>query len=718
MSNEPRREDGTQLIWRQLHWPRPLDPDRVTGLLRQWAADQRSPRLVLEVRSTTEGITHLIGVPADVSQPVSRTIRELIPGALLTEPTVERVPVNVAARFKASTRHRPLRSADPVAVVRANRAALMQVRDGEQAVVQILLGPGRIPPAVPTRSPSSIVMPWWQVAWMGNGGTVDSEKRTALREKVSDHGFACGIRLGVVSDNPKRRRALLLGLLAATRTSEAAGIQLHLADERPRRLDAASKPCRWPLRLNVAELAALSCWPVGDSDLPGQVPAHPKLLPPAAGTTGKGRTVARTTAPGVDALLRVSADSARHHVHLVGPTGVGKSVMLGRLIEDDIRAGRAVVVVEPKGDLVDDVLARIPAKRRDDVVVLDASDDQPVGLNPLATAGRRPEVVADTVLSVFRHLYGDAIGPRSGDILYAATLTLARRSEASLVMLPPLLTNPGFRRTVTAGIDDPIALGPFWAAYNAWSDAERTQAIAPLMNKLRPFLFRPGVRAVVGQQRPRFSLRQVFTERKILLVPLREGVLGSEAAGLLGSLVVAELWAATQERATIPAAKRHPVMVYIDEVQNYLHLPTDLGDALAQARGYGVGFHLAHQYLAQLSPAMQIWRRATIRALGDTAVRGALGPSCECLAAREPGLVLDPFFGAGTTAVAAEQLGRDWLGIELNPDSSPCPRPHHDSPGQASRPAGSGVSRLVGVMRPIPVTHTPWIRSPAPAPRR
>ena len=315
--------------------------------------------------------------------------------------------------------------------------------------------------------------------------------------------------------------------------------------------------------------------------------------------------IARATAPGTDTTLALPARQALHHTHVIGPTGVGKSVLLGRLIEQDIADGRAVVVVEPKGDLVEDVLARIPDSRREDVVVLDAADQAPVGLNPLIAPGERPEVTADLMLSVFKALYAEAWGPRTQDILHACLLTLARRSDSTLVMLPLLLTNPGFRRSLTNGLRDPLALEPFWAWYEQLSDGERAQAIAPLMNKLRQWLLRPSLRAVLGQRQPRFHLRQVFTERKILLVPLRKAILGPEAASLLGSLVVAQLWQAIQSRAAIPAVKRHPVMVYIDEVQDYLHLPTDVGDALAQARGFGVGFTLAHQFLGQLPPAMR-----------------------------------------------------------------------------------------------------------------
>src|SRR5439155_23216145 len=134
----------------------------------------------------------------------------------------------------------------------------------------------------------------------------------------------------------------------------------------------------------------------------------------------------------------------------------------------------------------------------------------------------------------------------------------------------------------------------------AISEAERQQAVAPVINKLRPFLLRKSVRAIVGQLQPRFRVDQVFTERKVVLVSLAKGLIGPEAAALLGSLFVAELWQAVLGRAAIAPERRHPVVVYADEFQDYVHLPTDMADALAQARGLGIGLVLAHQHLAQL----------------------------------------------------------------------------------------------------------------------
>jgi len=598
-------EPAHSLVWRQLHWSRPIEPERAVSVLRQWAADARNPQLVLEAVADEGQVSYRLATIGPALGSVTAVLAHTLPGTSLTKPDTERPPMQLAMKLKATSRHRPLRSDDPETTVRAILSALAQTCRGERLVLQLLLGPRRVPLAIPTQSPSSIIAPWYQAAWHGHGGQVDSEKRTALRAKVSDHGFACAVRIGVTANSIGRRRALVLGLLAAIRTSEAAGVLLRLRSDQERRLNTASRPLLWPLRLNVNELLALTAWPLGSDDLPGLPAIHPRPLPPTPGTTGVRRVIARASAPGVDASLALPVHAAQHHLHIIGPTGVGKSVLAGRLITQDIAAGYGAVVIEPKGDLVVDVLAHIPPERRDDVVVLDAADRMPVGLNPLASSGEPAEVTADLLLAVFKALYADSWGPRTQDILHACLLTLARRDDATLVMLPLLLTDTGFRRSLTSGIHDPLALESFWAWYEQLTAGERAQAIAPLMNKLRQWLLRPSLRAVLGQREPRFQLSQVFTEHKILLVPLRKAILGPEAAALLGSLVVAQLWQAIQARAAVPASKRRPVLVYIDEVQDYLHLPTDLSDALAQARGFGVGFTLAHQYLGQLPPPMR-----------------------------------------------------------------------------------------------------------------
>ncbi|HLX87619.1 MAG TPA: hypothetical protein VKR22_04030 [Acidimicrobiales bacterium] len=332
-----------------------------------------------------------------------------------------------------------------------------------------------------------------------------------------------------------------------------------------------------------------------------------RLLAPSGAISSQGRVVGEASFPGSERPLSLRPGDALRHLHVLGPTGSGKSTLLLNLIVQDIEAGRGIAVIEPRGDLVAAVLVRIPPERMDDVVIIDPTASEGsrlVGLNPLALDGRSPELVADQMLSIFHELF-PTWGARLSDILAGALLTLARVPGMTLAALPPLLSDATFRRSLLAEIDDPIGLEPFWASYEAWSDQERTAAIAPAMRRLRPFLLHPDVRAIVGQARPRFSVRKVFTQRKILLVNLSKGLLGGETAAIIGSLAISAIWQATLGRVAIAPEKRHPVFVYADEYQEYLKLPTDLTDALAQARGMGVGFVLAHQYMHQLDPAMR-----------------------------------------------------------------------------------------------------------------
>lgn len=370
--------------------------------------------------------------------------------------------------------------------------------------------------------------------------------------------------------------------------------------------------------LRPAEIPGLLGWPLCEG-LPGLAPQHPRVLPAPAAvtaslTSNQGRVLGREVSE-PSRSVTLSAEASLRHLHVLGPTGVGKSTLMAHLALQDAEAGRRVVVIDPKGDLVTDIATRLPAHLVRQTVILDAADTQPVGVNPLA-GGQSPDLAADLLLGVFRSLYADSWGPRTQDILHASLLSLARRGDASLAMVPLLLTNPGFRRSVTGSVvrRDPLGLGAFWAWYEALSEAERRQAIAPLMNKLRPILLRPQLRAVFGQRSPKFAWHQLFAPDdadnaqepvpRIVLVSLAKGTLGQEASQLLGSVIVSLIWQAALERIRLPERQRHAVMLHIDEVQDYLRLPGDLGAALAQARGLGLGLTLSHQHLGQLPKAL------------------------------------------------------------------------------------------------------------------
>ena len=251
-----------------------------------------------------------------------------------------------------------------------------------------------------------------------------------------------------------------------------------------------------------------------------------------------------------------------------------------------------------------------------------------------------PTLVADAVLSVFKEVFSENWGIRSQDVMSAALLTLAQCEGASLLWLPALLTDAAFRRKVTAQISDRIGLEPFWTAFESMKDTERRMEIAPVLNKIRQFLLRPGLRNVLGQAEPKFRLEDLFNKRRIVLVPLNKGVLGSESARLLGSLIVGMTWTLALSRASLPPEQRHLVSVYIDELQDYLSLPTDLSDALAQARGLGVGLTMAHQYREQLPPDIRAGVDANAR---NKVAFGLNAGDAKSMAAMAPELTPEDF---------------------------------------------------------------------------
>ena len=324
-----------------------------------------------------------------------------------------------------------------------------------------------------------------------------------------------------------------------------------------------------------------------------------RLLSPDHRGRRTGKPLGRSDAGPRRAVALAVAD-ARHHTHVIGATGSGKSTLLVNLILADANAGRGVVVLDPKGDLVTDVLARLPSGAGERLVLLDPAETAaPAALNVLDTRQRDPELVVDQLVGVFHRLYAAYWGPRTEDVLRSACLTLTRRPGTTLAHVPLLLSNPRYRAGLTAGLSDPAGLGGFWSWYDGLSDAAQAQVIGPVMNKLRAVLTRRFASDLLGSAQSTFSLAQVL-DGGILLARLPKGVLGDDTTRLVGSLLLAGLWQAATARAATPESARADAGVYVDECQNFLHLPGSLDDVLAEARGYHFALTLAHQHLGQL----------------------------------------------------------------------------------------------------------------------
>ena len=590
------------LVWHQLRFALPLAQDTAVTLVERLLADGSLGRVVLELRASSGQAVWAVGSCA--GERLVSVVRALVPGCRVSRGCSRRA-VDQAVVVSARPAGAGLAAERLTTVVRAVLAALATTAEDEELVVQLQLGRRFSPQVLGRLEPQG----WLELLGLVPIPSLSGERGRRMRAQVGQHRAAASLRLGVRAASPLRQRTLLQGLLGALRLLEGPGVRLRARTEHPAKLDGVRRPWRPGLELGAGEIVAMVGWPVGELPLPATPSAHPRVL-----ALPQVRETQRAFATGVadqaGERLGISIGDALYHTVLLGPTGAGKSTALAHLALADIHAGRGVLLIDPKTDLVADILARIPEQRRDDVVVIDPTSSRPVGINPLARAqtacGASPELVADTVLATFKGVFAESWGVRVEQVLSAALVTLARTPGATLVDLPLLLTNTAYRqRLIAASGEDPLGTGQFWAAYEALSEAQRQQWVGPVLTRLQPFLIRPHLRATLGQAAPSFDLGEVFTRRRIVLVSLNKGVLGAESARLLGSLLVGQLWPLILARAAVEPSRRHVVSVFIDEVQDYLSLPGSLADALAQARSLGAAFHLAHQYRGQLPAALK-----------------------------------------------------------------------------------------------------------------
>lgn len=341
---------------------------------------------------------------------------------------------------------------------------------------------------------------------------------------------------------------------------------------------------------------------------------------------------------GADHSFGISAQNRRRHVYVIGQTGTGKSTLLTSCIAQDMATGQGLCLIDPHGDLVDDVLDRVPSHRIDDVVLLDPTDPTyVVGWNPFyrVPAGERA-LVASNMVAAFRHVWGDSWGPRLEYILFntvAALLDAPDACRATFLSVARLLVDPVYRGRVLMHVRDPRVRSFFRDEFDRWPERQLAEALGPVQNKIGQVIAHPQVRAALCQWRPSFDLDDILAQRRILLLRLPKGSIGADPANLMGSLIVAGLLQATMRRA--PEA-RVPFHLYIDEFQNFT---TDaFASILSESRKYALTVTIGHQYLDQLLPSV---RSAVLGNVGSLIVFRVGAGDADVLAAELGGVAAE-----------------------------------------------------------------------------
>lgn len=290
----------------------------------------------------------------------------------------------------------------------------------------------------------------------------------------------------------------------------------------------------------------------------------------------------------------------RAHMYLIGKTGTGKSTLLETMIRQDVEAGRGVALFDPHGDLVERVVALVDAKRKDDLVYFNVPDTRhPLGFNPLESVPvTKRAVAASGMLEVFKKIWADSWGPRLEHILRNALLALLDQPVATMADTLGLMDEPVFRRIAASRVRN-AQVRRFWLReFESYPARFRSEAIAPIQNKVGAFLADPVLNAILTQPQSAFDLRRIMDEGKILLVNLAKGKIGEDSAALLGALLVSRIGLTGLSRTDVPEVSRRDFYVYLDELQSFTTL--SLANMMSELRKYRVNLILAHQYLSQL----------------------------------------------------------------------------------------------------------------------
>ena len=341
-----------------------------------------------------------------------------------------------------------------------------------------------------------------------------------------------------------------------------------------------------------------------------------KVLPPPPNMPKDGILIGINRHRAVETPIRFLDGDRTRHQYIVGKSGCGKSALISYQARQDVAAGAGLCVVDPHGDLIEDVLAHVPKERAKDVVVFDPSDiDRPMGLNLLeAKTDEEKDRASLDAMEIFIKLFGNEIfGPRIQHYFRNGCLTLMDDEEegATLIDVPRLFVDDEFQRYKVSKCKN-VVVRSFWEHEIAKTGAREKEEMIPYFSaKFGPFVTNTTMRNIIGQPKSAFNVRQIMDEGKILLVNLSKGKIGDVNAQLLGLIFVNKVNMAALSRADMQREKRTRFYLYVDEFQNFV---TDaFATILSEARKYELGLIMAHQYIGQLVGKTAAYEQASTK---------------------------------------------------------------------------------------------------------
>jgi hypothetical protein len=501
---------------------------------------------------------------------------------------------------------------DPLAAI---TSALSKMGEGEGAMVQILIRPAS-----------------GKVKKMGKAYVSSTKKQEAdpqkatfktdpkILEKIDDKAskpqFEVIIRLVVSAKNKDLANAHLRNLKTAfsqfnsdlngfkgTKILFAGGFMINFIYKFFPVIDLPFFNCI--STLSSEELATIFHFPNKTIETPHIQWLKAKTAPvPAEVPTSGGTFIGIGYYRGVKRPVYILPKDRMRHTYIIGKTGVGKSELLKEMIKQDINTGYGVCVIDPHGDLVEDVLRYIPAERAEDVIYFDPSDTQrPMGLNIMeAYTEEQKHFITTSIINLMYKLYDPQrtgiIGPRFEHAVRNAMLTVMSEPGTTFVEVVRCLTDPKYVQELLPKVQDPI-VRRYWTDQIAQtSDFHKSEVLDYIVSKFGRFVTNKTMRNIIGQSKSAFDFRKVMDEGKILLINLSKGKLGEENSSFLGLVLIPKILVAAMSRQEIPEEQRRDFYLYVDEFQNFA--TPDFAVILSEARKYHLGLTVANQFIGQM----------------------------------------------------------------------------------------------------------------------
>jgi hypothetical protein len=356
--------------------------------------------------------------------------------------------------------------------------------------------------------------------------------------------------------------------------------------------------------LTSEELASLYHFPNKSIVTPGIHWLHAKRSAAPSNIPTTGLYLGRSVFRGLSRSVYVERDDRRRHSYIIGKTGTGKTEFLKSMIIQDINNGEGVAVIDPHGDLVEDILKVIPPHRAEEVILFDPSDyERPMGFNMLeADTEQQKHFAANSIIGLMYKLFDPnktgIVGPRFEHAVRNAMLSVMYEKGSTLIEVMRILTDQAYVQEVLPKIDDPI-IRRYWTDQIAQtSDFHKSEVLDYITSKFGRFVTNKMIRNIIGQSDSAFSFRKVMDEQKILLINLSKGTIGEENSNFLGLVLVPKILVAAMSRQDMPMSERKDFFLYVDEFQNFA--TPDFAQILSEARKYRLNLIVANQFIGQM----------------------------------------------------------------------------------------------------------------------